>query len=93
MEKAMIKNMVEKTGKPIDEWLEIVINKEFNKHSEIVAFLKIIVFSVIFMFIYLSITNKSMFEISLRSISFNVISILTEQDMLQKTLVNGETFH
>ena len=36
----MIKNMVEKTGKPIDEWLEIVINKEFNKHSEIVSFLK-----------------------------------------------------
>ena len=40
MEKAMIKNMVEKTGKPIDEWLEIVINKGFNKHSEIVSFLK-----------------------------------------------------
>ena len=40
MEKAMIKNMLEKTGKPIDEWLEIVINKEFNKHSEIVSFLK-----------------------------------------------------
>ena len=41
MEKAMIKNMVEKTGKPIDEWLEIVIDKEFNKYSEIVSFLKI----------------------------------------------------
>jgi len=40
MEKAMIKNMVEKTGKPIDEWIEIVINKEFNKNSEIVTFLK-----------------------------------------------------
>jgi len=40
MEKAMIKNMVEKTGKQIDEWIEIVIDKKFNKHSEIVAFLK-----------------------------------------------------
>ena len=29
------------------------------------------------MFIYLSIVNKSIFEISLRSISFNVVSILT----------------
>ena len=36
----MIKNMFEKTGKPIDEWLEIVINKKFNTHSEIVFFLK-----------------------------------------------------
>jgi len=40
MKKAMLKNMVEKTGKPIEEWLEIVINKEFNKHIEIVTFLK-----------------------------------------------------
>ncbi|HIG32411.1 MAG TPA: DUF4287 domain-containing protein [Flavobacteriales bacterium] len=40
MEKAMIKNMVEKTGRPIDEWIEIVNSKEFNKHSEIVSFLK-----------------------------------------------------
>ncbi len=40
MENAMIKNMFEKTGKPIDEWLEIVINKKFNTHSEIVFFLK-----------------------------------------------------
>ena len=39
MEKAMIKNMLEKTGKPIGEWLEIVINKEFNKHSEIVGYI------------------------------------------------------
>ncbi|HJM15814.1 MAG TPA: DUF4287 domain-containing protein [Flavobacteriales bacterium] len=36
----MIKNMVEKTGRPIDEWIEIVNSKEFNKHSEIVIFLK-----------------------------------------------------
>ena len=29
-EKAMIKNMVEKTGRPIDEWIEIVNSIEFN---------------------------------------------------------------
>tara|TARA_B100000767_G_C19690761_1_gene503887 strand:+ start:426 stop:623 length:198 start_codon:yes stop_codon:yes gene_type:complete len=40
IEKAMIKNMIEKTGKSIDEWFEVVINKKFNKHSEIVDFLK-----------------------------------------------------
>jgi len=40
MEKAMIKNMVEKTGRPIDKWIEIINSKEFNKHSEIVHFLK-----------------------------------------------------
>ena len=40
MEKAMIKNMVEKTGKSIHRWIEILNNKEFNKHSEIVDFLK-----------------------------------------------------
>ena len=45
MEKAMIKNMVEKTGKPIDEWLEIIINKEFNKHNELVHFLKVSFFN------------------------------------------------
>ena len=40
MEKAMMKNMVEKTGKTIDDWLGIVNVKEFNKHGEIVDFLK-----------------------------------------------------
>ena len=27
MEKAMLKNMIEKTGKPIKEWISIVMNK------------------------------------------------------------------
>ena len=40
MEKAMIKNMIEKTGKPIDEWIVIVQEKDFLKHGEIVKFLK-----------------------------------------------------
>ena len=40
MEKAMIKNMIEKTGKPIEEWIKIVQVKDFLKHGEIVKFLK-----------------------------------------------------
>ena len=40
MEKAMIENMVVKTGRPIDEWIEIVSKQKFNKHNEIVHFLK-----------------------------------------------------
>ena len=40
MEKAMIKNMIEKTGKSIEEWIKIVKMKDFLKHGEIVKFLK-----------------------------------------------------
>ena len=40
MEKAMIKNMIEKTGKPIEEWIKIVQVKDFLKYGEIVKFLK-----------------------------------------------------
>ena len=40
MEKAMLKNMIEKTGKPIEEWIKIVKEKDFLKHGEIVKFLK-----------------------------------------------------
>ena len=34
------KNMVDKTGKSIDEWIEIVKKQNFLKHNEIVTFLK-----------------------------------------------------
>ena len=40
MEKAMMNNMVDKTGRPIDDWLMIVSKQKFNKHNEIVHFLK-----------------------------------------------------
>ena len=39
MEKAMIKNMIKKTGKPIEEWIKIVKEKDFFTHGEIVKFL------------------------------------------------------
>ncbi|WP_286232749.1 DUF4287 domain-containing protein [Thalassotalea sediminis] len=36
----MIENMPEKTGKKLDEWLEILNKKNFEKHSVAVKFLK-----------------------------------------------------
>lgn len=36
----MISNMPEKTGKPLEDWLKILQEKSFNKHSEGVKFLK-----------------------------------------------------
>ena len=40
MEKAMLKNMIEKTGKPIEEWISIVNKQNFVKKKHIVKFLK-----------------------------------------------------
>ena len=51
--------------------------KIFISDSQIKLFIKIILFSILILFIYLTIINKNFFQISLRSISFNVISILT----------------
>jgi len=49
----------------------------FITDTQIKSFIKIIFFSILILFLYLAIFNKSFSEISLRSISFNVISILT----------------
>ena len=51
--------------------------KIFFSDTQIKTFFKIILFSIIILFIYLVIKNKSLFEISIRSVSFNIISILT----------------
>ena len=51
--------------------------KIFLNDSQIITFFKIIFFSVILLFIYLVIKNKSFYEISFLSVLFNVISILT----------------
>ena len=40
MEKAMLKNMVKKTGKPIEEWISIINKKKFVKNKDIIKFLK-----------------------------------------------------
>ena len=36
----MIKNMPEKTGKPLEEWLDILAKENFDKHGVAVKFLK-----------------------------------------------------
>ena len=36
----MIKNMIEKTGKPIEEWIKIIKEKYFVGHGGIGKFLK-----------------------------------------------------
>ena len=40
MEKAMLKNMIEKTGKPIKQWISIVNEYNFVENKDIVKFLK-----------------------------------------------------
>ena len=40
MEKAMLKNMIEKTGKPIEEWIIIANEQKNMKHNELVNFFK-----------------------------------------------------
>ena len=40
MEKAMLKNMVEKTGKPLEKWVGIVNEQNFVENKDIVKFLK-----------------------------------------------------
>ena len=47
------------------------------KDEQIRLFFKLIFFSILILFVYLAIVNKSIFEIQLRSIIFNVVSILT----------------
>ena len=40
MEKAMLKNMVKKTGKSIDEWINIINKQNFIDNKNIVKYLK-----------------------------------------------------
>ena len=40
MEKVMLKNMIEKTGKPIEKWISIVNKQNFDENKDIVNFLK-----------------------------------------------------
>ena len=51
--------------------------KIFTSDTQIKSFIKIIIFSIIVLFIYSVFQNKNISEINIRSIFFNVISILT----------------
>ena len=47
------------------------------KDEQVKLFFKLTLFSILILFIYLVIVNKDIFEIHLRSVVFNVVSILT----------------
>jgi len=51
--------------------------KIFFSDTQIKTFFKVVFFSIIILFIYLLILNQSLLDISIRSVAFNVISILT----------------
>ncbi len=66
--------------------------KIFIKDTQIKTFISLIVFSIILMFVYLSLVNKNIFEISLMSIIFNVISILTGTGYVTENFSNWGNF-
>ncbi len=51
--------------------------KIFLSDAQIKTFFIVVISSIIILFIYLAILKQSLFEISIRSVAFNVISILT----------------
>ena len=51
--------------------------KIFFTDTQIKTFIKIVLFSIVLMYLYLSVKNQSLFDTSIRSVAFNVISILT----------------
>ena len=64
----------------------------FISDSQIKSFIKIIIISILILFFYLVIQNKNFEEISLRAISFNVISILTGTGYVTKEFDNWGSF-
>ena len=70
----------------------MVTKKFFFTDSQIKTFFKIIIFSIILLFIYLLIKNKSFVEINIRSVSFNVISILTGTGYVTKDFTEWGNF-
>ena len=66
--------------------------KIFISDSQIKSFVKIIIISILILFFYLFLQNKNFEEISLRAISFNVISILTGTGYVTKEFDNWGSF-
>ena len=66
--------------------------KIFISDSQIKSFVKIIIISILILFFYLILQNKNFEEISLRAISFNVISILTGTGYVTKEFDNWGSF-
>ena len=64
----------------------------FISDSQIRTFIKIIIISIIILFFYLAFQNKNFAEINLRSISFNVVSILTGTGYVTQQFDNWGSF-
>ena len=64
----------------------------FFSDSQIKTFFKVIIFSIIILFIYLTILNQSLLEVSIRSVAFNVISILTGTGYVTENFSNWGQF-
>ena len=64
---------------PFISYIKFLSGKKniFYTDTQIKSFIKIIFYSIVILFFYLTIFNKSFSDVSLSSISFNVISILT----------------
>ena len=66
--------------------------KIFISDSQIKSFVKIIIVSILILFFYLVLQDKNFEEISLRAISFNVVSILTGTGYVTKEFDNWGSF-
>ena len=66
--------------------------KVFISDEQIKAFLKIILFSILILFFYLALKNKSFSEVSFLSVSFNVISVLTGTGYVTENFSNWGNF-
>ena len=64
----------------------------FISDSQIRTFIKIIIFSIIILFFYLAFQNKNLSGINLRSIAFNVVSILTGTGYVTQQFDNWGNF-
>ena len=64
----------------------------FKSDIQIKGFLKILFISILILFLYLSLINKSFTEISFLSVSFNVISILTGTGYVTDNFSNWGNF-
>jgi trk system potassium uptake protein TrkH len=66
--------------------------KIFTSDSQIKSFIRIIIFSIFILLLYLLVVNKNLSEISLIDISFNVISVLTGTGYVTKEFDNWGGF-
>ena len=66
--------------------------KIFTSDAQIKSFIKIIVISIIILFLYVVFQTKNLSDISLRSVSFNVISILTGTGYVTREFDNWGNF-